>query len=295
MISCGIWHGAAVTFEGSVHIWGFNRSHGVLGHGNPLQSEHYLGPSIITSLNERKIRNISCGNNYTLAIDDRGNLFAWGFGRHGVLGLGDEKDRLKPTLVEENINEKIIYIDAGFAHSGIVTESGKILMAGKDSDGALGFGASSLKNSSHYYFQEIESSSNFYFKELSCSKGEHHGHTLALTYDGKVYSWGDGYKGKLGHGDQISRFIPSLIDPKYFNDEEIKHVCSGGIHSTAVSWAGHAYTWGCGSDGRLGHPEAKGHRYLFREDVPRVVDALKEEGRVIDIKSSYNHVVALIE
>ena len=70
----------------------------------PQLSEHFLGLSLVTSLKERKIVSISCGNNYTLAIDTEGSLFSWGFGRHGVLGQGDEKDRLKPTHVKENIN-----------------------------------------------------------------------------------------------------------------------------------------------------------------------------------------------
>ena len=39
-------------------------------------------------------------------------------------------------------------------------------------------------------------------------------------------------------------------------------VCAGGIHSSAVTVDGGVFTWGCGSDGRLGHPEAEGHRYL---------------------------------
>ena len=260
----------------------------------PQLSEQFLGPTLITSLKERKIVSISCGNNYTLAIDDEGNLFSWGFGRHGVLGQGDKKDVLKPTHVKENVNEKVIFIDAGFAHCGVVLDNGKILMTGKGADGALGLGSSTFKDS--ISFQPVQNVPNdIVFKELSCSKGEHHCHTLALTSEGKVYSWGDGYKAKLGHGDQESRLTPTLIDPKHFNDEKIKHVSAGGIHSTAVSEDGHAFTWGCGSDGRLGHPEAKGHRYLYRVDVPRVVEALKEKGKVIDIKSSYNHAVALVE
>ena len=36
---------------------------------------------MITSLNERKIVSISCGNNYNLAIDSDGNLFSWGIGQ----------------------------------------------------------------------------------------------------------------------------------------------------------------------------------------------------------------------
>ena len=34
------------------------------------------------------------------------------------------------------------------------------------------------------------------FKEASCSNGEHHGHTLALSDQGMVYAFGDGYKGE---------------------------------------------------------------------------------------------------
>ena len=42
-------------------------------------------------------------------------------------------------------------------------------------------------------------------KAVSCSKGEHHGHTMALTVEGVVLVWGDGYKGKLGLGNQVSK------------------------------------------------------------------------------------------
>ena len=137
-ISCGIWHGAVITSEGKIFAWGYNKSHGVLGL-EPQRAEQFLGPSLITPLGQIKISRISCGNNYTLAIDEKGNMFSWGFGKHGVLGIGNEKDKLKPTPVKENIKEKVVFVDAGFAHCGIVTENGKVLMAGKGVDGALGF------------------------------------------------------------------------------------------------------------------------------------------------------------
>ena len=62
-----------------------------------------------------------------------------------------------------------------------------------------------------------------------------------------------------------------------------------------MSVEGHAFSWGCGSDGRLGHPEAKGHRYLFRSDLPRIVDEFREKGNVVDIKASYYHTIAMVE
>lgn len=47
-------------------------------------------------------------------------------------------------------------------------------------------------------------------KKLSSSKRSD-GHTLALTEEGSVYSWGDGDYGKLGHGNCLTQKQPKLI------------------------------------------------------------------------------------
>ena len=103
-----------------------------------------------------------------------------------------------------------------------------------------------------------------------------------------MYAWGDGYKGKLGLGDQEFRYEPTLIPKENFSGDTLRHVSAGGIHSSAVNEEGHVFTWGCGSDGRLEHPEAAGHRYLFRSDVPRIVDALKGSGKATQVCASYS-------
>ena len=35
---------------------------------------------------------------------------------------------------------------------------------------------------------------------------------LILTADGGVWSWGHGYHGKLGHGDQQNQLLPKKIE-----------------------------------------------------------------------------------
>ena len=37
-------------------------------------------------------------------------------------------------------------------------------------------------------------------------------HALALTADGRVFSWGEGDDGKLGHGDQSTLETPRCIE-----------------------------------------------------------------------------------
>lgn len=61
----------------------------------------------------------------------------------------------------------------------------------------------------------------------------------ALVVDGKVWIWGKGDGGRLGFGDEVSRFVPRL-NPHL---EGIASVALGGIHSVALSRSGAVFTW----------------------------------------------------
>ena len=47
----------------------------------------------------------------------------------------------------------------------------------------------------NWYLQEVE---HVVFTSVACGSGD--AHTLAVSSDGKVWSWGDGDYGKLGRG-----------------------------------------------------------------------------------------------
>ena len=53
--------------------------------------------------------------------------------------------------------------------------------------------------------------------------------------------------------------------------DTVKKVLGGGIHSAILSNGGKLYTFGCGSDGRMGHPEFEGQIYLYKESFPKLV------------------------
>lgn len=84
---------------------------------------------------------------------------------------------------------------------------------------------------------------------------------------GEVYSWGSGYKGKLGHASEWSHAdsadepLPRMI--KHLEVRGVK-TGGGGIHATLIGEDGAIYSFGCGSDGRLGHIESNDYRYLYR-------------------------------
>ena len=88
--------------------------------------------------------------------------------------------------------------------------------------------------------------------------------------------WGDPYKGQLGHykddlgwthKEKELFSTPLLIDTKSILEQgdRVHKVECAGIHTTILTEQGKLYSFGCGSDGRLGHPEFEGYTYLYKE------------------------------
>lgn len=76
-------------------------------------------------------------------------------------------------------------------------------------------------------------------------------HALALTQDGKVFSWGQGEDGELGHGNRLSLDRPRPLEA--FRSKRVRDIACGSAHSAAITSGGELYTWGLGQYGRLGH------------------------------------------
>jgi len=73
-----------------------------------------------------------------------------------------------------------------------------------------------------------------------------------------------------------------------------KEVISGGIHAAILTDDNKLYTFGCGSDGRLGHPEYEGFVFLYKESQPKLVETFNSK-KVVSVASSYYHMMALAE
>ena len=76
-------------------------------------------------------------------------------------------------------------------------------------------------------------------------------HSLALTADGAVRSWGWGRSGQLGHGDQQRQLLPKKVEA--FAGQRVVAVSAGSVHSLARTADGAVWSWGFGRFGRLGH------------------------------------------
>jgi hypothetical protein len=89
-------------------------------------------------------------------------------------------------------------------------------------------------------------------------------HTLAVTEDGRLWSWGSGSGGMLGHSGEGHRLQPEEVGAEWFGGAKVVTAACGMHHSAAVTDDGALYTWGRreapGPDGvhrltGLGHPD----------------------------------------
>ncbi len=193
-ISAGSYHTLALTNEGLIYSFGKN-DYGQLGLGN---YDNINIPTLVLKINN--IIQISAGYNHSLALTNTGKIYSWGINSTGQLGLGDNDDRNIPTLIS-NLNN-IIQISAGARHSLALSNEGKIYSFGYNYYGQLGLGDYKWNNIPTLV---TEAPNNI----IQISAGTKH--SLCLTNNGYICSFGKNNSGQLGLGDYDNRNLPTLI------------------------------------------------------------------------------------
>jgi E3 ubiquitin-protein ligase HERC2 len=172
------------------------------------------------TLNQRRITQVACGEDHSAAVTDDGIIYTWGCGNSNKLGHGTSVAEYTPAQVQSNgkssgnVRAKLIRI---FCFCFCVFVVGQVMA-----------------------LQDIP------IARVACGSQ----HTVAITAGGQLYTWGNGWKGKLGHGDAENRHLPTLIGSvkrKRFVDIEC-----GAFHTLALTDKGHVYAWGVNDNGQLG-------------------------------------------
>lgn len=118
--------------------------------------------------------------------------------------------------------------------------------------------------------------------KVACGSSD--AHTLCLTKQGKVFSWGDGDYGKLGRGGSDGSKVPKIIET--LENVEIADVACGAHFSIALTKDGKVYSWGKGESWRLGHGTEEHVRF------PEIIQTLQDKV-VVSISLGAAHVLAL--
>ncbi|CAJ0922686.1 unnamed protein product, partial [Mesorhabditis belari] len=134
-IACGGHHSAALSDRGELFCWGLNSS-GQLGIGSMINQD---SPKSV-HLHDRFIKEVACGHNFTLALTEAGDVYAWGYNENGQIGCGNVSNQCTPVIVETLTSAKVVIsqIACGYAHSLALCDEGKLWVWGSNSCGQLG-------------------------------------------------------------------------------------------------------------------------------------------------------------
>ncbi|CAF3505465.1 unnamed protein product [Rotaria socialis] len=254
-------------------LWGFGKGIG------------YVAKQILQC--DQSITHCACGENSIIVVIDGVQIKERRFNRDNFITEWTCVYRLSDP------NDRIQHIDTGSAVNGFVTQQGHVYLWGSTVPSGKVATEENFRNVTiNEPIKKDLNLDNDRPVQISCSRGQFHAHVLLLTEQGCIYAMGSNYKAKLGiEADQLFTGEWTLIE--LTRTCPFKMIATGGIHSSALSADGRVFTWGCGSDGRLGHAEAQGHRYLYKEHEPRPIDLLNNK-QVKYVSSSYYHMAAIV-
>ena len=247
-ISCGHSHSLCLDNQGKV--WSFGRGDiGQLGSGDSYNS---FFPALIKTLNN--VVHVSGGGSFSLCLDDQGRV--WSFGANnqsGQLGLGDNNNRLFPTIIP-NLNQ-ISKISAGSSHSLCLDNRGKVWSFGSNGNGQLGLGDRNDRNIPVL----IPGLENI----VEVSSGENHSH--CLDNQGRVWVFGGNAFGQLGLYNKSVRELIPVLNPYLSN---IIQICAVGLFSICLNDQGRVLVFGDNNHIQFDRGT------IFFSDQPIVVEGL---------------------
>ncbi|XP_014266621.3 putative E3 ubiquitin-protein ligase HERC3 isoform X1 [Maylandia zebra] len=186
---------------------------------------HYLNISY-------HIADLSAGRNVLAFVKSNGNAF--------FIQINESEDGRRARGRQKFVKhkEKIEAVSCGDDVVALLSESGKVLCV----------------DTRHPPFtpRPLEAFSNIHVSQVACGSQ----HSVALTKDGQLYTWGQDCRGQLGLGTRESvcrspQHVPSL------SAIPVIQVAAGGDQSFALSVSGGVFSWGRNDCGQLGLGDTK--------------------------------------
>eukprot|EP00397_Hematodinium_sp_SG-2012_P016679 GEMP01017026.1.p1 GENE.GEMP01017026.1~~GEMP01017026.1.p1 ORF type:complete len:553 (+),score=121.03 GEMP01017026.1:72-1730(+) len=207
--------------------------------------------SSMLSLERKRITQIAVGTEHAVAVSSGGRVFSWGLNDYGQLGTGDEMQRMLPSLTEVPYEVFIESVSCGGRFTMALTKKGELWSWGRMQ--ASNFPRLFVDQWCNGY--ESRGELGLRGKKLAKVVGGDT-HMVALTKEGKVFTWGYNDYGQLGWGmhglDRVGQQKPKQLDGLLEN-EVVADICSGGAHTAVVTNTGKVFAWGSNSIGQIGH------------------------------------------
>jgi len=224
-------------------------------------------PLLIYKLKNIIVKKIFSGWEHNIIISNKNDIYSFGNNNNFQCGIPFSENYKKENIKIKNpqnistLNGDIKGINAacGNEHTLILDESHNVYSFGNNEDGVLGIGNNDLKS---YSFIKVNFGKyNGRIKNISAGTV----HNIALTDDGKIFSWGSAQGGQLGLSEKyltqlnlknFSISKPTFVSVKQDKDIQdsmrIIKISCGEAHTIVLNSKKEVYSWGFGSNGQLG-------------------------------------------
>eukprot|EP00794_Sanderia_malayensis_P011418 gene11418-12608_t len=181
--------------------------------------------------------------NEALVTLSSGDIYALGFNGNGCLGIGNSCSTMEPQKVEVLSQKKITGLAFGSGpHVLAVTDSGELYSWGHWGYGQLGH-TDPDKSTPTLVKANIGKKK---IRQIACGSY----HSVSMTSDGEVYSWGSNNCGQLGMANTSNQAVPVKVEGLLVSQ------CRKSTESQSLlavtSMAEELYSWGYNGNGQLG-------------------------------------------
>ena len=228
-----------------------------------------------------------------MGVTENGELYSWGDGSDGQLGLGAVRHQQWPARAggpEKFGNQRVRLAAAGNRHLAVVAEDGEVYTCGSGSCGQLGLGDEQPRRRLTRVPQEVFAGSRVVL--VACGGA----HTMAVTAAGHAWTCGSNGNGQLGVGDETDREVFTQVDDGQLRGARIVMAACGARHSVVVSAEGRVWTFGDGAYGCQGLNDGQDNLLLRTRDrlVPTLLTAeVFEHSKIVTVAAGGFHTMAV--
>jgi alpha-tubulin suppressor-like RCC1 family protein len=175
-----------------------------------------------------RIRQVAAGFGHMVALDEQGQVWAWGCNTYGQIGNGTVGRGTGANLTPSAVPgmTAVRQVAAGYRHTLILKEDGQLWAWGHNYSGELGTGKEDDENPIPAPVAGVP-------RIDSIAAG--HDFSLALAKDGALWGWGNGEAWQINDISGLHR-TPQPV----WSLQHIRSVASGGGHVAAITKASKA-------------------------------------------------------
>jgi hypothetical protein len=223
----------ALSADGIVYQWTFGE--------NPVK------------VNLPRVMDIAAGANHYVALSVTGRVYCWGENSFGQLGDGTTNDNNEPKSLS-GVYE-VVSIGSGSNHAFAITKTGEIYGWGNNKEGQVGVG----------HLNDIirrPEKLSIPDKIKAAAGGDRH--SVALTTDGRLYSWGNAEYGQLANGTVEPNSSPKVAS----KDKTFDAIAAGANYTIGIRGNGIMIS-GRNNNGQIGNGSTE-NLLSFGNEVSRV-------------------------